>query len=74
MGDKEVNGQIKHWRNGDQNAESQLFKSDYPFVKAIAARQLSSGSQTLRPIELVNDVLMQLRADTDVTIDDSKHL
>jgi hypothetical protein len=43
-------------------------------VKAIAARQLSSGSQTLRPIELVNDVLMQLRADTDVTIDDSKHL
>jgi RNA polymerase sigma factor (TIGR02999 family) len=75
MGSNAVTQLIKDWRNGDQNAESQLFKSVYPMVKAIAARQLSgSGSQTLRPTELVNDVLMQLRADTDVTINDSTHL
>jgi RNA polymerase sigma factor (TIGR02999 family) len=66
---------IHEWRGGSVSAEKQLFEAVYPAVKEIAARQLGrSASRTLRPTELVNDVLMTLREGAGSKINDTAHL
>jgi RNA polymerase sigma factor (TIGR02999 family) len=51
------------WRNGDSAAETDLFRHVYPIMKEIAYKHLrATKQQTLRPTELANDVLMQIRA------------
>ncbi len=65
---------ISDWRAGSEGAEEKLLKMVYPAMKEIAGRQLRQAKQfTLRPTELANDVLMQMREGAGLDAASSKH-
>lgn len=65
---------ISDWRTGADGAEDRLLKIVYPALKEIAGRQLRQAKQfTLRPTQLANDALMQMREGAGVDAGSSKH-
>ena len=71
---KPITQLINDWRTGTEGAEEKLLKMVYPAMKEIAGRQLRQAKQfTLRPTELANDVLMQMREGAGLDAESTKH-
>lgn len=65
---------ISDWRAGSDGAEAKLLKMVYPAMKEIAGRHLRQANQlTLRPTQLANDVLMQMREGAGLDAQSTKH-
>ena len=53
---------LRRWQNGEEGAESALFQTIYPALKAIAAGRISEdpANPSLQPTELVHEAYLRL--------------
>src|SRR6476469_235012 len=63
------------WREGDQDARTELFATIYPQLQEIAARLLrrERSDHTLEPAALVNEVAIRLLGSGPIAYNDRTH-
>lgn len=63
----ELTALLRQWRLGDRQAEARLMEVVYPFLRALAHRQLSSDkATTLQPTELAHEAYFRLAGQREV--------
>ena len=58
---EEITALLHQWNTGDPSAEAKLMETVYPFLRALAHRQLAGNkSMTLQPTELAHEAYFRL--------------
>ncbi|MCU0755912.1 MAG: ECF-type sigma factor [Xanthomonadales bacterium] len=69
-----LTGSLRRWMAGDHSAEAELLDTVYPWLRAVAQRQLRSGGRiTLQATELAHEAFLRLREESRIAVEDRQH-
>ncbi len=71
---RSLTSSLQQWMAGDHSVESELLATVYPWLRAVAQRQLNGGGRiTLQATELAHEAFLRLRQESRVTVEDRQH-